>query len=144
MAVSGSRNSRSADGRRPYRLIIRLVRSISRRYCKMPRLAPLRSAEPQPQRDTPALTSAEDTEEMAQRIRDLAARHREFARKLAGSQSVMVPAEDPDFETQGPAFPTWADPGRDAILQPPKPQIQPSEQILDLVAARDLDMEAAD
>jgi hypothetical protein len=105
---------------------------------------PLRSAEPQPQRNTPALTPAEDTEETAQRIRDLAARHREFAHKLAERQSVMVPAEDPDFETQGPAFPTWAYPSRDAILQPPKPQIQPSEQILALVADLDLDMEAAD
>jgi hypothetical protein len=81
---------------------------------------------------------------MAQRIRDLAARHREFAGKLAERQSMMVPAEDPDFEPLGPAFPAWADPGRDAILQPPKPQIQPSERILQLAADHDQSMEAAD
>ena len=45
-------------------------------------------------------------------IEDLAARHREFADKLAERQSLMIPAEDPDYEDAGPAFPAWASPGR--------------------------------
>jgi hypothetical protein len=71
-----------------------------------------------------------------------AARHREFSDKLAERQSLMIPAEDPDLEDLGPAFPAWAAPARDAILQPPKPEIQPSEQILEPVASREADMEA--
>jgi hypothetical protein len=79
---------------------------------------------------------------MAQRTRDLAARHREFADRLAARQTLMIPAEDPDFEDLGPAFPAQADPGRDAILQPPKPQIHPSERILERIGDRDLNVEA--
>jgi hypothetical protein len=56
----------------------------------------------------------------------------------------MIPAEDPDYEDHGPAFPAWTGPDRDAILQPPHPQIQPSPQILDRAVGRDLDMEAAE
>jgi hypothetical protein len=33
---------------------------------------------------------------------------------------------------------------RDAILQPPKPRIEPSARILERVTGRDLDLEAAD
>jgi hypothetical protein len=77
-------------------------------------------------------------------IDDLAARHREFTGKLAERQSVMIPSEDPDLEAFAPAFPAWSAPARDAILQPPKPQIEPSERILELAADRDAGMEAAD
>jgi len=56
----------------------------------------------------------------------------------------MIPAEDPDYEDLGPAFPALTSPDRDAILQPPKPQIQPSPSILERATVRDLDMEAAE
>lgn len=55
----------------------------------------------------------------------------------------MIPAEDPDYEDLGPAFLAWTATGRDAILKPPKPRIQPSAQILERIAGRDLDVEAA-
>jgi hypothetical protein len=77
-------------------------------------------------------------------IDDLAAQHREFTSKLVERQSVVIPADDPDFDNLGPAFPAWAAPARDAILQPPTPQIEPSERILELVAGRDAGIEAAD
>jgi len=48
---------------------------------------------------------------------------------------MMTPTEDPDLDDLGPAFPAWAVPGRDAILQPPKPQLRPSEQILEHITA---------
>ncbi len=109
---------------------------------------PLRSAEPettaQAQDDNQALTQGADIGQMAQQTRELAARHREFAAKLAERQSQIIPAEEPDYEDLGPAFPAWPEPSRDAILQPPKPQIQPSERILERIANRDLSMEAAD
>jgi hypothetical protein len=110
--------------------------------------APLRSAEPEPatqeQRDELTLTAGAEIPQLGQWIADLAAQHRAFTGKLAERQTLMVPAEDPDYEDLGPAFPTWTGPDRDAILQPPKPQIQPSPRILDRVPARDLDMEAAE
>ena len=57
----------------------------------------------------------------------------------------MVPSEDPGRGDLGEAFPAWRAPGRDAILQPPKPQITPSAKILQL-AEHDAepDDEAAD
>ena len=90
------------------------------------------------------LTAGEEIPQLGQWIADLAAQHRAFAGKLAERQSLRIPAEDPDYEDLGPAFPAWAGPDRDAILQPPKPQIQPSPQILERAVGRDLDMEAAE
>jgi hypothetical protein len=76
-------------------------------------------------------------------IDDLAARHREFTGKLAERQSVMIPSEDPELEAFAPAFPAWTAPAKETILQPPKPQMEPSGRILRLVAERDAGMEAA-
>ena len=112
------------------------------------RWPPLRSAEPEltpaDQPTDPALTPEGEMDQTAQQISELAARHREFADKLAQRQSLLVPAEDPDYDNVGRAFPAWRAPDRDAILQPPKPQIQPSERILELTADRDRELEAAD
>ena len=66
-----------------------------------------------------------------------------FAANLAERQILMIPAEDPDFEYLDPAFPPWAAPGRDAIPQPPKPLVRPSEQILDHLANYEADVEAS-
>jgi hypothetical protein len=82
------------------------------------RFTPLRSAEPQ------AAT-------------DLAAGRRMFAGRLAERQSLMIPAEDPDYDDLGQAFPSWTGPSQDAILQPPKPEIRPSPRVLDRVADRE-------
>ena len=91
---------------------------------------PLRSAEPEPSHASrptarPPPPTADISDRQPSRISDLAARHREFADKLAERQSLMIPAEDPDYEDLGPAFPAWTAPARDAILQPPQAQIQP-------------------
>jgi hypothetical protein len=106
----------------------------------------LRSAEPQPvtQDEHGIPTAGERSNEAAQRITDLAARHREFTVKLAERQSLMTPAEDPDMEDLDPAFPAWTEPDRDAILQPPRLQIQASERMLELTADPEPDFEAAD
>jgi hypothetical protein len=109
---------------------------------------PLRSAEPElateEQREELTPTVSEDVSQIGQWIQDLAAQHHAFTDRLARRQSLMIPADDPDYEDLGPAFPTWTGPDRDAILQPPKPQIQPSPQILERVTDRDLDLEAAE
>jgi len=111
------------------------------------RFEPLRSAEPEPateaQRDELNLTAGEQIEEMSQWIKDLAAERKAFADRLAERQSTTVPAEDPDYGDLGQAFPAWPGPGKDAILQPPKPEIRPSAKVLDAVAERDNSPEAA-
>ena len=110
--------------------------------------SPLRSAEPEPATDTQrhdlTLTPGEQAGEMPTWIKDLAAAHRTFAAALADRQSLMIPSQDPDYGDLGPAFPPWPGPGKDAILQPPKPEITPSPQVLQRVADRDADWEAAD
>ena len=109
---------------------------------------PLRSAEPQPatqaQRDELTLPVGKPIPEIGQWIKDLAATHHTFADKLAERQSLTVPSEDPDYGDLGQAFPPWPGPARDAILQPPKPEIRPSPQVLQRAADRDADPEAAD
>jgi hypothetical protein len=65
-------------------------------------------------------------------------------RALADRQSLMIPSEDLDYGDLGPAFPAWTGPGRDTILQPPKPEIAPSSRILRRVIDRDAGWEAAD
>ena len=79
-------------------------------------------------------------------VRNLTAQHRGFREKIEERQGLMVPNEDPDWSHLGEAFPAWQAPGRDAILQPPKPEIVPSARILQLAAEHDAepDHEAAD
>ena len=109
---------------------------------------PLRPAEPQPatqaQRDELTLPVGKQIPEIGQWIKDLAATHHTFAGELAERQSLTVPSEDPDYGDLGQAFPPWPGPARDAILQPPKPEIRPSPRVLQRAADRDADPEAAD
>jgi hypothetical protein len=109
--------------------------------------APLRSAESAPTtgalRDELILTR-DRSPGIDQWIKDLAAGHRTFAGKLADRQSQMIPSEDPDYASLGPAFPAWSGPRREPILQPPKPEIPPSPRILERMMDRDADWEAAD
>ena len=112
------------------------------------RFTPLRSAEPPSatpaQRDELTLTAGQPIPEMGQWIKDLAASHRAFAQTLAERQSLMVPSEDPGYGDLDQAFPPWPRPARGAILQPPKPEIRPSPEVLQRAADRDADREAAD
>ena len=112
------------------------------------RYPPLLSAEPPPasaaQRAELTLTTDQPPGEVGQWIEDLAAAHRTFAGTLAERQSMTVPSEDPGYGDLGHAFPPWPGPAKDAILQPPKPEITPSPQVLRRAADRDADPEAAD
>jgi hypothetical protein len=110
--------------------------------------SPLRSAEPDPATETQSaeltLTTAQTLPDMSQWITDLAAAHQTFAERLADLQSLTIPSPDPDFGDLGQAFPPWPRLDRDAILQPPKPEIRPSPRVLEHAAGRDTDWEAAD
>ena len=55
-----------------------------------------------------------------------------------------MPSEDPDFEDLGAAFPAWNPPEKDAILQPPKPEIPPAAKILEFAREQEAGWEAAD
>jgi hypothetical protein len=127
--------------RRQRQLAVAADAELRRRHPGQP-WPPLRSAEPEPRHDSS--TPADDLAKTSRLIEDLAARHREFAAKLSERQSMMISAGDPGFQDISPAFPAWTAPGKDAILQPPKPQIQPSQRVLEQAAGRDCDREAAD
>ena len=106
---------------------------------------PLRSAEPELETvERPATASLRDIDEAISLMGDLVARHREILDKLAERQSRMIPAEDPDYEHGGQAFPLCTTPHATPILQPPKPEMQPSPRILQRLADREADREAAD
>jgi hypothetical protein len=53
-----------------------------------------------------------------------------------------VPGEDATRGNPGEASPVSRMPWRDAILQPPKPQITPSAEILQVAAEHDIEHEA--
>ena len=105
-------------------------------------LEPLRSAEPAP------VTEAEHAElqrgrdrgrdpETAGWVRELAQARPAFREELAGRQSLRVPEPDPEFGDQGPAWPAIGPRERDAIRQPPVPDMPPAP-----VLGRDADLEA--
>jgi hypothetical protein len=108
---------------------------------------PLRSAEPQPatrDRDNPAPSAQDDIDRTAGLIAEFADRRREFARQYSEWTCLIPQSADPDHEGLTPPFPAWVGNATDAILQPPKPRIEPSARILERVTGHDLDLEAAD
>jgi hypothetical protein len=112
------------------------------------RFTPLRSAESpaatNARRAELTLTTGQDIPDAGPWIKDLAAGRRRFAARLADRQSLMIPAEDPDYGDLGQAFPAWTGSSREAILQPPKPQIRPSARVLERAADREADIEAGE
>ena len=112
------------------------------------RFTQLRSAEPHPatdaQRAELTLTTGQDTPEAGQWIKDLAAGRRTFAGRLADRQSLKIPSEDRSYGDLGQAFPSWTGPAKEAILQPPKPEIRPSPRVLERVLDRGADREAGE
>ncbi len=83
------------------------------------------------------LASDEKIAEMAAWIRVLAAQRQAVRDKMEQRQGLKVPSEYPDWDDLGEAFAAWRPPGRDAILQPPEPQITLSTKILQLAAEHD-------
>ena len=135
-AVMADRDDWDAATRAQRHLAVAADAELRRRHPHQPYL-PLRSAEP-------VAISDEQRGEIGQLITDLAAAHRTFAERLADRQSLTIPSPDPGYGDLGQAFPPWPRSGRDAILQPPKPEIRPSSQILERAADRDADWEAGD
>jgi hypothetical protein len=103
------------------------------------RFEPLRSAEPvvtQEESDEVVLAPSEEPYETPEWITRLAAERRAVREKLEERQGVRVPSEDPDAQDEGEAWPTWFRRDRDAILQPPKPEMTPSPRVVELANQR--------
>ena len=111
------------------------------------KIEPLRSAEPAPVSDTEReqLHPAPDSKlgETAAWIRDLAAQHQAFRAKTGRAPAADDAQRRPGLGRPRRDLPSWWAPRRDAILQPPKPQITPSAKILQLAAEHDTEPEAA-
>ena len=133
--------------RQQRQLAIAADAELRRRHPDQPH-PPLRSAEPRPgtrdQHDEPVLNAHDDIEQTKDLIAELTAQRREFARQYSERARLMLPSADPDYGHEGQALPAWTPATTDAILQPPKPQIEPSARILVRVIGHDLDLEAAD
>jgi hypothetical protein len=93
------------------------------------RFEPLRSAESvvtDEEREQLILTPGASSYETPEWIARLAAERRAVRDRLEEWQGVRVPSEDPDYGYEGLAWPAWALRDRDAILQPPKPEMRPA------------------
>lgn len=98
---------------------------------------PLRTAEPvvsDDQRKRLVLAPDAVTYQTPEWITQLAAEWRAVCERLDERKAFRVPSADPDYEPIGEAWPAWAERNRDAILQPPKPQMRPAPAILQRVA----------
>ena len=115
------------------RLAVAADTELRRRNPQM-RIEPLRSAEPEQVTDEQRAELNVLPEEQLEYqppawVRELAEARKAFSEKIAERQSVMERHEDPDYEDVGQAFPSWEQPDRDAVLQPPKPPIPPSGRL---------------
>ncbi len=95
------------------------------------KIRPLESAEPK---------APEESLPEPSWLSELNEQRRVFREELEARQNVMVPPEDSDWEDEGPAWQVWQA-QRDAILQPPKPEIQPAEGVLEAAHQRDTEHE---
>jgi hypothetical protein len=107
------------------------------------KIEPLRSAEPAPvsgaERQHPDLTPQQSSGETA-RMGDLTVQRQAF--RAMNEHRQLVPGKDATRGNPGEAAPAPRTPWRDAILQPPKPQITPSAEILQVAAEHDIEHEA--
>jgi hypothetical protein len=115
------------------RLAVAADAELRRRNPQM-KIEPLRSAEPeeltdQQRAELDVLPEQEHEYQPPDWMRELVESRKAFSEKIAERQSVMQPHEDPDYEDVGQAFPSWEQEDRDAVLQPPKPPMRPSERL---------------
>jgi hypothetical protein len=92
-------------------------------------LEPLRSAEPEPASGIlPAIPASEaDAAALAEQVAQARA---DFMERLEERQGVVIPAVDPDWQHEGEAWPAaWPARDRDAVLQPPKPEMRPAPEL---------------
>jgi hypothetical protein len=104
------------------------------------KLEPLVSHEPEPA--PAALPAITGPDAVAEHAAAMAQRRNAFRAALEERLGLMVPAEDPDHEDEGEAWPAWQRPDRDAVLQPPKPELRPSQRVIKAAAPEHAGFEA--
>jgi hypothetical protein len=117
------------------RLAVAADAELRRRHPEI-RIEPLRWAEPEEitdrqRADLDVMPGADHEYQPPTWLRELAGARTAFSEKIAERQSLTTPHEDPDYEDIGPAFPSWERDDRQAVLQPPKPPIPPSERLVE-------------
>jgi hypothetical protein len=125
-AVKEERNLWDKLTEGPRRLAVQADAELRRRHPNR-KLRPLQSAEP---------TAPKELLAHPGWLTELDNQRRLFRQELEARQNVMIPAEDPEREDQGPAWTVWQA-QCDAILQPPKPQIRPADGVLEAAQQRD-------
>ena len=96
------------------------------------KLEPLRSAEPvvtDAEHSLLELVPGAETYKTPEWVTRLAEERRAVREKLDERKGVRVPHEDPDYQDLGEAWPAWHERQRDAILQPPKPEMRPAPEV---------------
>ncbi len=119
------------------RLAVAADSELRRRHLAQ-RLEPLRSAEPvvtEEEREQLILAPGVEQYETPEWIMRLAAERRAVREGLDERKGVLVPSEDPDYGYEGLAWRTWVERDRDAILQPPKPEMRPAPAVDERAAA---------
>ena len=112
------------------------------------KIEPLRSAEQEPFGDNEPKWLHQALQgnltDHATRIGDLVAQYQAFRARMNERQRLLMPSEDLDWPDLGETLLSLWPPGRNAILQPLKPQITPSATLLEFAAEHDPEPEAAD
>jgi hypothetical protein len=131
--LMGDRRAWEAATEPQRRLAVAADTELRRRYPDMT-IEPLRSAEPaevtdEQRAELDVLPEEQHEYQPPAWMRELAEARTAFKEKITERQDVMEPHEDPDYEDLGPAFPSWQQDDRDAVLQPPKPPIPPSDRL---------------
>jgi len=103
---------------------------------KLPTLRSAEPAAPDGEERQTLIPQGEAEYEPPQWVADLAGRNRAARGKLDELKSVRVPGEDHEWEDEGQAWPGQLARQREAILQPPKPEIRPAEQVAELARER--------
>jgi hypothetical protein len=145
--------AQTMDARREWELATTQTRHLAisadselRRRHPHQRHEPVRSAEPvvsDHERKQLELTPGAAIYKTPKWITRLAEERRAFQEKLDERRSVRIPSEDPQLGDEGEAWPTWIARDRDAILQPPKPEMKPSPEIAARAAEPAADREAS-
>ena len=108
------------------------------------KLPPIKSAEPpKPSEEERAQLVPGGTEhETPAWVTELAERNRAAMEKLEERRGLRVPNEDHEWEDEGEAWPDAVRLERDAIIQPPKPEIRPAAEVAE--RAREMSGAGAD
>ena len=94
-------------------------------------LPPMKSAEPPKpsEEEREQLAPSETEHETPAWVAELAERNRAAMEKLEERRGLRVPNEDHEWEDEGEAWPDAIRLERDAIIQPPKPEIRPAAEV---------------